>query len=946
MAHEILNPADASTDIGWSPEIAVRVDSTITVGNTRIYITDAPQIITGIYDGVGPEPIVGVLADIHTINSIGLSTASYIPNGYTLGFVRITAGTGLGQTRPVTSNTGTTFLVSSNWSVVPDATSRFEVFPVAFGLGLPTDDGRREYRIRIGTKLEESTTYSVELWNAGVPVQTWTFTTAAYAAVPTLVSRYNHTDEDGVQSDKPIQVHPKAQVGATIRPPSGTSISKDSIEVTLDRKVYILRGASNHPDASIEEVYNAATGDYDWQVTIDPKIAAHIRSQRNCKISCETVGGVPMNVDWEWEIDIPGAWPVPAYKFANELPDGFNRELRMETVPFTGGLTNGLTTVSVADAVRWAAILEGMTVKIGAETTTYKVSSKTAPATVVLSSAYQGATGSKGCIALFDLPALLGVVAATGEELARVEQNLDEVANSMTILECDAVDLGVAALHRGVKAPMGLGIDPEQARKATYDSLRFPIATWGSIVSNAQSMAMRPTYDIGFTPEDDIKVYGPRRRVIAQADTVTVVLGSTIVRRTTAGGGTWTSVTTGRDVRQGDWMYFWSPAADLNIYERQVARVYVDGGFEYVELTEAVPLVTVGSLAWRYQIVSRRWPAGYNFLTGATFTTDSKTVQAAGPNFANFGAGWRICPVLAGRLGKWYRIESQVDDTAVLLTETYKEGTTTGGWVAEQDDRAGSTEKTRVVAESGETAAFTAGSAIVTGTNTTWASPAARDYLQPGFLIAPNRGFWEADVLGDRYGFWGEVLTVDSDTQITLKFAAPRTTTTGYRAEWSDPDLKEIAIEVPRSAQFQSLEGGGFVLSDVWGPESEPTTGQATLTNGSANVTGIGTSWTDSVLPGDWITPGDIFSEEWATDLLGYPFFMVIDSIVTDLSLTLAANWPLATRTNSVYSIVRPLYDRYAGLNGIASYLMSSKALEQIKLQCASGTTPVARIVA
>jgi hypothetical protein len=43
--------------------------------------------------------------------------------------VRITGGTGSGQTRRITGNTATALTVGVAWTTTPDATSVFEIFP-------------------------------------------------------------------------------------------------------------------------------------------------------------------------------------------------------------------------------------------------------------------------------------------------------------------------------------------------------------------------------------------------------------------------------------------------------------------------------------------------------------------------------------------------------------------------------------------------------------------------------------------------------------------------------------------------------------------------------------------------------------------------------------------------------------------------------------------------
>jgi hypothetical protein len=62
-----------------------------------------------------------------TANTISNSGKAWATNQWTNYQVRITAGTGLGQIRSISSNTGTQITVSANWTTTPDATSQYTI---------------------------------------------------------------------------------------------------------------------------------------------------------------------------------------------------------------------------------------------------------------------------------------------------------------------------------------------------------------------------------------------------------------------------------------------------------------------------------------------------------------------------------------------------------------------------------------------------------------------------------------------------------------------------------------------------------------------------------------------------------------------------------------------------------------------------------------------------
>lgn len=63
------------------------------------------------------------------VNSLTDTLLVMTPNAFSGFFIEITAGTGVGQTREILSNTIDTFVVTLNWSITPDATSVYEVGP-------------------------------------------------------------------------------------------------------------------------------------------------------------------------------------------------------------------------------------------------------------------------------------------------------------------------------------------------------------------------------------------------------------------------------------------------------------------------------------------------------------------------------------------------------------------------------------------------------------------------------------------------------------------------------------------------------------------------------------------------------------------------------------------------------------------------------------------------
>jgi len=74
-------------------------------------------------------------ADIHTLKTIGVSTAGMQANEYRGAVARITAGSGAGQERTIVSNSDSTLTVAPGWDIQPDSTSEFLVADTSWQFG-------------------------------------------------------------------------------------------------------------------------------------------------------------------------------------------------------------------------------------------------------------------------------------------------------------------------------------------------------------------------------------------------------------------------------------------------------------------------------------------------------------------------------------------------------------------------------------------------------------------------------------------------------------------------------------------------------------------------------------------------------------------------------------------------------------------------------------------
>ena len=73
--------------------------------------------------------------DIFSATTVGNSTLNMLANEYTGATVRIANGTGAGQERTIALNTATTITTTTNWGILPDATSTFAVADSSWQFG-------------------------------------------------------------------------------------------------------------------------------------------------------------------------------------------------------------------------------------------------------------------------------------------------------------------------------------------------------------------------------------------------------------------------------------------------------------------------------------------------------------------------------------------------------------------------------------------------------------------------------------------------------------------------------------------------------------------------------------------------------------------------------------------------------------------------------------------
>jgi len=103
----------------WSNLATTNLPSNITNGSRMI---STPSIVDGAF-----QNFASGTATAATTNTLSNSAKAWTTNQWTNSQVRITAGTGNGQVRTISSNTGTQLTVSVNWTTIPDATSQYVI---------------------------------------------------------------------------------------------------------------------------------------------------------------------------------------------------------------------------------------------------------------------------------------------------------------------------------------------------------------------------------------------------------------------------------------------------------------------------------------------------------------------------------------------------------------------------------------------------------------------------------------------------------------------------------------------------------------------------------------------------------------------------------------------------------------------------------------------------
>lgn len=105
----------------YDPLTGVWTALSVTGGPTS-WGTDGKMIITPSYDIFASGTTSSA-----TVNTLSNSSKSWTTNQWSNYQVRIIEGTGIGQVRTISSNTGTQLTVSQNWTVTPDITSKYVI---------------------------------------------------------------------------------------------------------------------------------------------------------------------------------------------------------------------------------------------------------------------------------------------------------------------------------------------------------------------------------------------------------------------------------------------------------------------------------------------------------------------------------------------------------------------------------------------------------------------------------------------------------------------------------------------------------------------------------------------------------------------------------------------------------------------------------------------------
>jgi hypothetical protein len=147
------------------------------------------------------------------------------------------------------------------------------------------------------------------------------------------------------------------------------------------------------------------------------------------------------------------------------------------------------------------------------------------------------------------------------------------------------------------------------------------------------------------------------------------------------------------------------------------------------------------------------------------------------------------------------------------------------------------------------------------------------------------------------------------------------------------PDVAQVCRQAPmptmiaayvRAARRLCL-GSRWLQASINGATIAPTysTGTVTVTNGSATVTGVGTAW---------LTQAPAGSTFVSTDGVTY----TIDSVASDTSLLLTANYGgttlggqayTVTRQNQTYNLGSDTYNEIFGVSGITLYETSTRPI-------------------
>lgn len=148
---------DVATN-AWTSRTAVGV-----TWGTEGYLVSTPSGVDTFQTGTASAGAATTLTD---------STKGWLTNQWANSQVRITAGTGIGQIRTISSNTTTVLTVSSAWTVNPDATSTYVI------------EGNDDYFYLLGNN-------AVTLYRYSVSNNTWTTLTPTAARAGSAAAGFN-----------------------------------------------------------------------------------------------------------------------------------------------------------------------------------------------------------------------------------------------------------------------------------------------------------------------------------------------------------------------------------------------------------------------------------------------------------------------------------------------------------------------------------------------------------------------------------------------------------------------------------------------------------------------------------------------------------------------------------------------------------------------------------